>query len=94
MSAVLSTQPSRGLQLARKPCGNAQCPNGAKDLWAKAHLAVMHWDELMQHPTCPELRAKVTEHMNLLRAAAKIAEPMMEVRLDLRRTPGPNPDCT
>lgn len=84
-------------RLAAKPCGNPICPQEMKDLWAKAHLATMRWDELMQHPDCPDLRAKVNEQMMQLRAAAKIAEPVMEVRLDhasCRRTPAPNPDCT
>ena len=70
-------------RLAVKDCGSVVCPNEVKDLWAKAHLAVMRWDEAMQHPDCPILRAKVTEQMNQLRAAAKVAEPVMEARLDL-----------
>lgn len=68
--------------LAEKICGQRQCPNSVKELWAKAHLTVMRWDEFMDHPNDPELRAKVGEHIEALRLAAKQAEPMMEVRLD------------
>ena len=74
---------SRGYaaRLAEKPCRESICPNEMKNLWAASHLAVMRWEEFMLHPDCPELRAKVSEHMRQLKAAAKIAEPVMEVRL-------------
>ena len=68
-------------RLQAKPCGEVSCPLQMRDLWAKAHLAVMRWDEFMEHPTDPDLRAKVAERMEDLRAAAKLAEPVMEVRL-------------
>lgn len=68
-------------QLATKPCGESVCPQEMKNLWAQAHLAVMRWDEFARHPTCPELRGVVATQMEQLRAAAKIAEPVMEVRL-------------
>lgn len=67
--------------LADKPCGEAVCPLEMRELWAKAHLAVMRWDEFMEHPTDPQLRSKCAERMEDLRAAARIAEPVMEVRL-------------
>lgn len=75
----MAPRPTPGL--AEKPCGETICPHEMKTLWAKAHLVVMRWDELMLHPDCPDLRAKVNEQMNQLRAAAKMAEPVMEVRL-------------
>lgn len=68
--------------LARKTCGERQCPVAVKSLWAAAHLAIARWDEFQQHPGDPDLRNMVTHHMDLLRAAAKTAEPVMEVRLD------------
>lgn len=71
-------------RLARKPCGEVICPNEMKNLWMRAHLAVMRWEEAMQHPNDPELRAKVTEQMLQLKAAAKLAEPVMEARLELK----------
>lgn len=72
--------------LAAKPCGETRCPLQMRDLWAKAHLACAKFDEFMLHPTDPALRAKVADHMTQLRAAAKLAEPVMEVRL----SPGPH----
>lgn len=98
MSAVMSKM-SRLPQLAPKDCGSVVCPNDVKNLWAKAHLAVMRWDELQEHPDCPELRKMVSSHMEMLRAATKIAEPVMEARLQARLQARPvlhgmNPDCT
>ena len=71
-------------RLAKKPCGEPICPQEMKDLWARSHLAVMRWEEFLLHPDCPDLRAKVTEQMLQLKAAAKIAEPVMEARLELK----------
>lgn len=70
-----------GAALARKPCGEQQCPLAMRDLWAKAHLACIRFDEFMQHPTDPGLRSKLAERMADLSASAKLAEPVMEVRL-------------
>lgn len=77
-----TTAPPR---LAAKSCGFTRCPNEAKNLWAKAHIAVMRWEEHLQHPHDPELKAKVTECLRELGAAAKTAEPVMEVRLEAVR---------
>lgn len=71
-------------RLAQKPCGEVVCPLEMKNLWARAHNAIARWDEFMQHPTDPGLRAKVSEQMEQLRAAAKMAEPVMEARLELK----------
>ena len=75
----MGARPTPGL--AEKPCGETICPHEMKNLWAKAHLVVMRWEEFILHPSDPDLRAKVTEQMQQLRAAAKMAEPVMEVRL-------------
>lgn len=94
MAAAAPARMSRMPQLATKDCGSVVCPNDVKNLWAKAHLAVMRWDELQDHPDCPELRKMVDSHMEMLRAACKIAEPVMEARLQPHVVQMFNPDCT
>lgn len=90
MSAFANVRPIvLAPRLAPKPCGSTQCPNDMKSLWAAAHLAVVRWEEYLHHPTDPDLRDTVKHHMEVLRAAAKLAEPVMEVRL----APTPAPEA-
>jgi hypothetical protein len=84
----------RPAALAIKACGSAQCPCEVKNLWTRAHLLITRWDEMQHHPNNLEIRRLVSDHMELLRAAAKVAEPVMEVRIEhsLRRPAFANPD--